>query len=520
VSVQSQNRVESTPATAWLHQRAWVIITIITIIGLTVWHLSTMLLYPSPHVDEGWFANRAVGYLTTGVPFGTMDMGVFDRYPQPWLIFPLIPTLLQALVLRIVGGVDLMALRILSLLAGAALLYALYRIASRVAGRWAGIAAVALGGVSLPFVVASHYARHDILATAAGWGAIAIFFVSRKLWTDVAAGFLVMVGVEMHPNAAIFGLTLAVMALFDRSARIKRFLAICAGGLAGLMAFFAVHILPNPDSYSAVNRIAFVDTHVPPVLSGSPEVIVQSFARKASLLASGWPIVTGATWLVIVVVIAVWVGMLLSSHSEDRRLALTVAFLGISFALLVRNTLFYYAILVAPAVTLVLAVGAVRFWKLRAGMGWRRTSMVIAVLGFSALAFPVFRVVTTSPNVFDRVSTEIASNLEPDDIVMGSQSYWFAAPEIDWRSWETLVYYRRVDSDASLLQAFRHVDPTVMIVDSHLRSFVMDEDWSMSSYFQALGLAGDQFDDMLASGTLVATVEDGSDEGIQIFRFP
>lgn len=520
MSVKSQHRVEPTPAAERAHKRAWVAVTIITIVGLMVWHLSTVVLYPYPHVDEAWFANRAMGYLTTGVPFGTMDAGVFDRYPQPWLIFPLIPTLLQALVLRVVGAVDLMALRILSLIAGAALLYSLYRIASRVAGRWAGIASVTLLGVSLPFLVASHYARHDILAAAAGWGAIAIFFVSRRRWTDVAAGALVMVGVEMHPNAAIFGLTLAVLALFDHSDRVKRFLAICAGGLIGLIGFLAVHVLPNPDSYAAVNGIAFVDTHVPPVLSGSVDVIIDSFILKARLLASGFPVVAGARWLLAIVVIAVWVGLLLSSKGEDRRLAQMAALLGISFALMVRNTIFYYAILVAPVAPLLLGVGLVRFSGLRPGMNWRRTTVVISALVFVALGFPVFQIVTTSPNNFDRASTEIASILEPDDVVMGSQSYWFAAPEIDWRSWETLVYYRRVEPDASLLQAFRDLGPEVLVVDSHVRTFVTDEDWSMGSYPQALGLPGDQFDDLLASGRLVATVEDGSDEGIQIFRFP
>jgi 4-amino-4-deoxy-L-arabinose transferase-like glycosyltransferase len=520
VSVKSQHRVQPTAVTERAHKRAWVAVTILTIVGLTVWHLSTVILFPSPHVDEGWFANRAMGYLTTGVPFGTMDMGVFDRYPQPWLIFPLVPTFLQALVIRVVGDVDLMALRVLSLVAGAALLYVVYRIASHVAGRWAGIPSVVFVGVSLPFAVASHYARHDMLAAAAGWGAIAIFFVSRKRWTDVAAGFLVMVGVEMHPNAAIFGLTLAVIALLDRSDRLKRFLAIGAGGLIGLIGFLALHVLPNPDSYSAVNRIAFVDTHVPPVLSGSVDVIIDSFTLKARLLASGFPVVAGASWLLAIVLIAVWVALLLSPKREDRRLAQMAALLGISFALLVRNTIYYYTILVAPVAPLLLGVGLVRLSGLRSGMNWKRITVVIAALGFVALGFPVFRIVTTSPNIFDRVSTEIASTLEPDDIVMGSQSYWIAAPEIDWRSWETLVYYRRVEPDASLLQAFRELGPDVLVVDSHIRRFVMDEDWSMGPYFQALGLPGDQFDDLVASGMLVATVEDGSDEGVQIFRFP
>lgn len=520
MSVQSQPLIHSRAPAEESRQWAWTAVTVTLAIGLAVLHFSALTSFPVPHVDEGWFANRALGFLTNGVPFGSMDSGVFDRYSQPWLIFPLIPTVLQALVIRIVGNVDLMALRILSLLVGVVVLYAVYRIATYVAGRWAGVTSVALVGVSLPFAVASHYARHDVLAAAAGWGAIALFVVNRRRWTDVLAGLLVMVGVEMHPNAAIFGVTLVVLALLDQSDRFKRFLSVAAGGLIGVVGFLSLHVLPNPESYSAVNGIAFVDTHIPPVISGSLNVMVESFLLKAQLIASGFPIPVAARWLLGIGVIATWVGLFLSSRSKDRLLARMVALLAISFALLVRNTIYYYAILVSPAIPLMLGVGLARLYEFRESLNWKRITMLIAALGLVGIGFPVVRMITTSPNDFDRISTEVASNLEDNDVVMGAQNYWFAAPDIDWRSWETLVYYRRVDSDVSLLGAFRDLGPTVLVVDPHLRRFVIDEGWSGGSYFQALGLPGVEFDELLDSGRLIATVEDGSDEGIQIYRFP
>src|SRR5258708_2378396 len=51
------------------------------LVGLTVVNLLTLLRTPPPFVDEAWNANRAWGLLHTGHSFGTLDAGVFEKYP-------------------------------------------------------------------------------------------------------------------------------------------------------------------------------------------------------------------------------------------------------------------------------------------------------------------------------------------------------------------------------------------------------------------------------------------------------
>lgn len=520
MSLQTQ-RLRRNPfkTTEQLKLRTWVIVTAITVATLVVFHFWTFRTFPLTHVDEGWFANRAAGYLSSGVPFGTMDSGVFDRYPEPWVIFPLLPTMLQALVFDLVGGVDLAALRVLSLIAGGVLLYVVFRIGCNVAGRWAGTAAVAIVGASLPFAFSSHLARHDILAAAAGWSAVSIFFLARSRWMDVAAGLMVMVGVEMHPNAAIFGVVLVVLALLDDADRTKRAMAITAGGLIGLVGFASIHILPNPESYSAVNTLAFAESHVPPVLSGSLDAIVQSFTGKVLVLESLYPFVGGMGWLLAVAVFGSLAALYTSRVEKERRLALMAILVLVSFGILVRNTQLYYMILIAPAISLVLSVGAVRLVKLRQRMAWRRGALTIVAAMLIGLAWPAFGFVLSFRNEFDRVSRDVVSTLEPSETVMGAQNYWFAAPNTDWRSWESLVYHRRMEPGSTVREAFVELDPDVLVVDSQLRSFVV-EDRTRGGFVGALSLPADEFHDVLARGTLVATIDDGSVEGVQVYRFP
>src|SRR3954451_23764640 len=80
--------------------RAWLpfVALLAAVMGL---HLATLLRFPAPFVDEGWNASRAWGLLHTGQAFGTLDAGLFDKYPGYWTYFPWLATAVHTLFMAV-----------------------------------------------------------------------------------------------------------------------------------------------------------------------------------------------------------------------------------------------------------------------------------------------------------------------------------------------------------------------------------------------------------------------------------
>lgn len=65
--------------------------------------LITLIRVSLPYVDEGWNANRSCALLNTGRPFGTMNSGVFERYPGSLRYCPLVASLIHAASISVLG---------------------------------------------------------------------------------------------------------------------------------------------------------------------------------------------------------------------------------------------------------------------------------------------------------------------------------------------------------------------------------------------------------------------------------
>ena len=95
--------------------------------------------FPFPNVDEAWFASRAWSLITTGKAFGTLDAGVFDRFPGYETYFPWLPVQIQSLGLRLFPQPELVAVRLVSLFFGLGLVILIYAIGVRFGGRRLGL---------------------------------------------------------------------------------------------------------------------------------------------------------------------------------------------------------------------------------------------------------------------------------------------------------------------------------------------------------------------------------------------
>ena len=147
----------------------WQLALVIIFAYFLAFNLVTLMRFPTPFVDEGWNASRSWGLLHTGQTFGTLDAGVVRRVSELSRPFPWLGTALHV-PLQALLGPSLLAMRLTSLLFGLVLLLVVYFVATRLYSPRAGLLAVLLVSLSLPFIFSAHIARHDIMVAAMGLG--------------------------------------------------------------------------------------------------------------------------------------------------------------------------------------------------------------------------------------------------------------------------------------------------------------------------------------------------------------
>lgn len=442
--------------------------------AVVIFHFWSLTRFPPPNEDEAWAACRAWALIKTGKAFGSLDAGVFDRFPGYWTFLPWIPTWIQSLSLRFFSVPNVFAVRLISFLAGLALLGAVYIIGKRLAGKTVGGLSVLLTALSSPFIYSAHVARYDILAAALGFWAVALHFSHqyKRVTLSLLSGLFVGLAFEMHPHAMIFGP--ALLLLFIVECRLQFFRKRCFWGFlggvgSGLFIYAALHIFRYPQTYFAANRLAFSLTHVPPFLAGDLSVLVSAWRGTHQMLHFCY----GFFFYVIL-----WAVFILARRNSpaDRKILAIAAGLVLSFVLLVRNKMFYYAILLTPALDILAAVflsgltrnvpGKQRWRLIQQAVGWILYGASLSV--FSISSQPDYLA------IHDAVQARLLEVIPAGSSIMGSQTYWFRLYQHRYYSWESLVYYQRYDKESTLEQAMEAVHPDIFIFDAHLSGFVSD----------------------------------------------
>ena len=168
----------------------------------------------SPHPHEGPCGVRGrrlecgsfPAFLNTGHAFGSLDAGVMDKYPGYLHYFPLLGTAIHSVFLALLGP-TLFAMRMTSLLFSVALLIIVYIIANKLYGNRAGLLSVLFTSLSVPFIYSSHMGRHDIIITAPGFDAVALYLTdnaSSLSVKSVLSGLAVSLTLDIHMNGLIY----------------------------------------------------------------------------------------------------------------------------------------------------------------------------------------------------------------------------------------------------------------------------------------------------------------------------
>jgi hypothetical protein len=474
--------------------------------------------FPAPFVDEAWGASRAWAFIHTNRAFGPLDIGVFDRFEGYWVFFPWLPAFIQSLALRLSAAPALFPVRMESLVIGLVLLGAIYAIANRLAGWKFGLISAFLVSLSWAFLYSAHLARVDIIAAAFGFVAIALYLNSQpsRWWMGLLSGLCVGLAFEIHPHSVVHGLAiLALYFLHWRWAmfRLCHFWSFVAGGVIGLVFYAALHVLPYPQTYISLNRLAFGPTHIPPLLTLDLSIIIRAISDAAHLLFQMYPL------LIPVIVYAIVV--LVRKRSESARTLLVLCgVLVVSSALLIRNKGHYYAILFTPSIDLVVAALVLEVgqqpWKgllgdyLRRGLVWA-VCIVTIILNLSLLRY-------NFGEVYRVVQNRVNQVVQPGDSIMAPQIYWFGLYDHVYYSWETLVYYQRYVPGSTLEDALREFRPDILIIDAGWDYFISDQPGN-SPYLQHLRLSRTEMETFLNSHAHLVDEFDGVCYGqVRVYR--
>jgi len=487
---------------------------------LSAFHLLTLMRFPAPFVDEGWNAGRAWAFLQTGWPFSTLDMGVIEKFEGYWTFFPRLPVWIHGQVLRLSATPSLLAMRIVSLAFGLVLLGAIYAIAKRLGGQRLALLSVLLVSMSWPFLYSAHLARTDIMAAALGFAAVALYLNNKcaHLWKSLLSGLCLGLAYEMHAHSAIFGP--AIVALFfvdlrQKTLRSRSFWGFLAGVLIGLGLYAAWHILPYPQTYHTLNQLTFAVHHVPPILTLDPQVIVQAIGDMGRMLYAAYqPLIPLVIWAIVLAA---------KRHSKaDKTLLVLAVSLAAGHTLLIRNKFMYYAILVTPALDLIVAAAVLRFLQHR----WRGRLydyayhvFVWGLLAASiALNLSVLRMDFQAD--YRLAQSRINQVVQPGESIMAAQVYWFGLYDHVYYSWEKLRLYQRYEPGSTLEDALRHFYPDIIIIDDKfLGSFIVDPDQEGDLYLETLGLPRPEMEAFLQRYANPLTTFDGGYYGqMRVYR--
>ena len=452
-------------------------------LGIAGLHLFSLLRFPTPFIDEAWYADHAWGLLHTGRPLGPLHQGIFTVIEGAWTYFPLLGPWLPALAIKLLGF-NLFAVRLVSLIFGLLLLAAIYGIARQLYGGRAGLFALISTSLSYAFFYSAHLARPDVIVAAAGYGAIALYLTDRGRsfsFKSMLAGLLIGLAFDYHPNAAFFGPTLVALYLSDHGAaalKHKGFWSFIAGCGAALTLYAAVHIVPYPQTFFSMTAFLFGSAKNPPLLTPS--------LWLPALQDAGLQLIKEADFRGPLTLVGIMFALSRRSPA-DRRLLIIAGSLFAQLALMTPYKPEYYHISVSPAFNIFLAMIAYELLKKwdRSMRSYYRPIIVVSTLLISA-AFNVLPLKVDEMAEYNQVVTHIRSVAPPGSSIVAEPRYWFGLYDYNFVGVDEPAYYRHYFPGMSVEESYRIFRPDFIVTDWFYETFTAsspEQVWPMSRPF-------------------------------------
>jgi 4-amino-4-deoxy-L-arabinose transferase-like glycosyltransferase len=458
---------------------------IIIIIGT---HAISLRFLHSPFMDEPILVSRAWSWLQTGLNFGALDAGVIEKYFDGyWTFHPLIPTWLHAFFIFLFG-LDLAGVRSASLFCGIVLSIAVFWLSYQLNRSYrTALIAVLLLVSSNSFALSARIVRYDIIVAMFGFAAISAFWAGAKRGSfslNLLSGVLLGLAFETHMSGAVYGPVVAVLIFARWGMRFykeKAFWGLAAGSFVILLSYLWIHVVRYPETYFGMGR-GFAGTHYPPLIAGNVSALVTAFLEMGTFILLMTQL--GAI-VIIVAAIMLW-------RSGESAIPLLMALVGlISFTLLIKAKNFYYFIIIAPFLYIVLAewielyVCRPRslhpFWKHSTALG-----LALIVINTAIGLITIFGAsLPTSTDEAKLVARHIERHLPTRGSLIGMQFYWFDLYRYRYISWQQILAFRLYEPKSTFDDAMTALRPDVFVIDEHLRDYIFaDSNESPTSGFE------------------------------------
>ncbi len=87
----------------------------------------------------------------------------------------------------------------------------------------------------------------------------------------------------------------------------------------------------------------------------------------------------------------------------------------------------------------------------------------------------IYAVLPDYQNDYQNAEIQISNILQPGDIIMGTQTFWFDFFNHPYYSWEQLVYYRRYAPYSTIEDAMIEFHPDIFIIDGQVNDLSLTQ---------------------------------------------
>ncbi|MFC2015655.1 ArnT family glycosyltransferase [Chloroflexota bacterium] len=430
--------------------------------------LYTLTTFPTIHTDEPWYANLAQNWLATGNRWTTLDIGPFPdgRGQGTSILGAALPTRIAIQL----GGLNLRAIRLPSLLAGIALLAVVAATGHLLwPGRSGPLAALVLALQPL-FLYGSHMVRPEIWVALLALMALGCSLLGWKrnqpLW-DVCAALVTVVSLDIHPNAAVFaaGLAASYLARYGRTVwRQRNALAFAAIVFTGAAYYlFRRYGLWLTAPAPAGGRMPGIQgSHPIPILSRNPlHWILNEVVRYTSYFGHDQ---MGALLLGFAVAAAIR-----RRSQTDRLLLAWLLGSALGLMLLVSRSFELYLLPMVSVGALLVGNGMDRL--LQHKDKWGRRAVLFTIL---VLMLPLLLMLPGASSDNDKVLQRELQESVPCARILGPNQYWLAFSDCEYRSFDLVSHYHHLHG-LSVAEAMTEVQPDYLIMDATVEAKLQED---------------------------------------------
>jgi len=489
--------------------RVLVFLVLILIFLYYVVSVKTLTNFPIVNVDEGWQWNNAL--LFVNPKFHSINLHFWSHGGGA----PYVLDFLLGVVAKF-WGVGVFQGRALILGISIVVLIILFSLAKRLYDFRTALLIVVFLISTDTFLSGSRVIRTDLILGAylLVWAHLFLSFVqTRKTFWLILASLVLSFGFEVHQNSALFYLgTLATLAIFPTKTLQKKLtlLAIYLTGSVVYSIFYLfAHVLPNTESFMALNKYGIFIDHPLPIFSMFPvELVMAEIGRYSNYFG-------GARIIEFGIICFGFVLCLLNKKFKESFLALFIFFSALAFLLFSASKLghyfatFYviYAIFAGKILSMVLFFPFEKLsnfsdkiktdtftlsLKLVSKKQFRKTLSISVICFFVLfLLFNGFRIAIRLKNFssynLNFLGSQINQVIPSGSKVMGLPYWMPVLPNQNFISFYTLTWYRILEGEP-LNVAFSEISPNFLILDQNVSSYLVDSPRLVRGNFFQQGL--------------------------------